>query len=643
MRCASDVGGTFTDFVFYDGERITTLKLSSTPAAPEAVVAEGLRGRRLVEHLHGTTVATNAILEGKGARTALVTTAGFEDMLVIGRQSRPSLYDLTVTRPEPLVPRGLCFGLGERVGADGHVLRAPDAAELERLVDGIRKAGVESVAISFLFSFLDPSHERLAAEALAELPTSLSHEVLAEFREYERTSTTALDAYVKPLVRRYLESVGRTGGGRLLIMQSNGGIRQASSVASRPSEVVLSGPAGGVAGALHIAGLLGVPELLTLDMGGTSTDVSILLDGRAVHTTEGSIGGFPVALPRVAIETIGAGGGSIAWRDLGGALRVGPRSAGADPGPLAYGRGGGEVTVTDGDLLSGLLGGSLLGGKLPLHRGPAEEGVARLAQDLGLEQEGTLLGMRRVVEANMARAASLVLARRGLDPRDFALLAFGGAGPLHAALLAEELGIRQVIIPFLPGLFSAYGILVSDLRFEFSKSVLRPWGEVGEELEGLFEPLRVRAREELENHGEIVEPALLIPSLDLRYRGQSFHLNVPLGDEPETAFHEAHQRSFGYSAPGEPLELVNLRLSVLVPRPKPLPSPPSGGCPPPAERQVLLGGGWVRAEVHERDALAPGFRTKGPAVIEEESSTTFVPPSWRLEVDGFGILHLEGP
>jgi N-methylhydantoinase A len=448
---------------------------------------------------------------------------------------------------------------------------------------------------------------------------------------------------VKPLVRRYLERVGRTGGGRLLIMQSNGGVRQASSVASRPSEVVLSGPAGGVAGALHVAGLLGVPELLTLDMGGTSTDISILLDGRAVHTTDGAIGGFPGALPRVYIDTIGAGGGSIAWRDPGGALRVGPRSAGAEPGPLAYGRGGGEVTVTDGDLLSGLLGESLLGGRLPLHRGPAEEGVAGLAQDLGLEKEATLLGVRRVVEANMARAASLGLARRGLDPRDFALLAFGGAGPLHAALLAEELGIRRVIIPVLPGLFSAYGILVSELRFEFSRSVLRPWGEAREEVEALFDPLRARAREELENHGVVVEPALLIPSLDLRYRGQSFHLNVPLGDDPEAAFHEAHQQSFGYSAPGEPLELVNLRLSVLVPRPKPLPSPPSGGCPPPAERRVLLAEGWVRAEVHERDALAPGFRTKGPAVVEEESSTTFVPPGWRLEVDGFGILHLEGP
>lgn len=641
MRCASDVGGTFTDFVFVGDEGITTLKLPSTPAAPEVAVAEGLRGRDVEEHLHGTTVATNAILEGKGPRTALVTTAGFEDILIIGRQNRPSLYDLTVTRPDPPIPRELCFGLAERVGPRGEVLRAPDPRELEGIAQRIRGAGVESVAVSLLFSFLNPSHERQVAAALEGLPTSLSHEVLAEFREYERTSTTALDAYVKPLVQGYLRRLAGKVGGRLLIMQSNGGIRGASSVASRPSEMVLSGPAGGVAGALHVAGLVGVGDLLTLDMGGTSTDISIVVEGHPVYTTEGSIGGFPLALPRVAIETIGAGGGSIAWRDEGGALRVGPQSAGADPGPLAYGRGGTEVTVTDADLLSGLLGEALLGGRLPLHRQPAEAGVTKLARELGLDREGALLGIRRVVEANMARAASLVLARRGLGPRDFALLAFGGAGPLHAAPLAEELGVRRVLIPFLPGLFSAYGILVSDLRFDFSRGVLRPWAEVREGVEGLLEPLRARAREELERHAGAQGKVLEQPSLDLRYRGQSFHLNVPLAGDPEAAFHEAHRRTFGYSAPGEPLELVNVRLAVVVPRSKPLPPPPGGACPPPARRQVLLAEGWAEAEVHQRSSLAPGFRTKGPAIVEEESSTTFVPPGWRLEVDGLGILHLE--
>lgn len=641
MRCATDVGGTFTDFLFVEGDRVEALKLPSRPADPAVVVAEGIGGRALEVLLHGTTVATNAVLQCRTAPTALVTTQGFEDLLLIGRQNRPSLYDFRRTKPEPVVPRGRSFGVAERVDARGEVLKPLDRREVEALVARLKAEGVEAVAVSLLFSFLRPEHEQAIGDVLSpHFAVSLSHEVLGEFREYERASTTALDAALKPLVQAYLGNLQRAVGAPVEVMQSNGGLRPAATVQHRPVEMLLSGPAGGVAAAHHVAHLLGIPDVISLDMGGTSTDASAIVGGEVLWTKEAEVGGHPVALPVVAVDSVGAGGGSIAWRDKGGALRVGPRSAGADPGPLAYGKGGREVTVTDGDLLSGLLGDALLGGRLPLHRDLAEAGTKALARDLGLPYEEAILGIRRVVHSNMLRALGLTLARRGLDPRDFTLLAFGGAGPVHAALLAQELGVRRVVVPFLPGLFSAYGVLVSDRRFHMSTSILKGWDEAQGATVASLEALRQRAVKELRAQGVDPKDAHIVESLDLRYRGQSFDLTMPRANASPEAFHKLHQERFGYSSPGEALEVVNVRLTVTVPTDKPVPPPPEGGGPLPSHRDVLFADGWARTEVLQRPGLSVGSTARGPTIVEEESATTVVPPGWTLEVDRYGILHL---
>src|SRR5436309_18793 len=421
-----DVGGTFTDFVGFRGRDVVSLKLPSTRDPSEAV-AEGLRALGAARMAHGTTVATNAILERKGARTAFVTTEGFEHLLLIGRQNRPSLYDLRITRPDPPIPRERCFGLRERVDAHGRVLRSPTKRDLAEVVRRVRSSGAESVAISLLFSFLHPAHEQRLAKALSGLSVSTSHEVLAEFREFERSSTTALDAYVKPLVMRYLHDLERAVQGDFYLMKSSGGVVSHRTVLHRPVDMVLSGPAGGVAAAVAIARTTGHRNLLTFDMGGTSADFSTIVRGSASWTAEAMIDEFPLARPVVEIESVGAGGGSIAWIDAGRSLRVGPGSAGADPGPIAYGKGGDQVTVSDTDLSGGVLGSSLLGGRLPLRSALAARGIAHLAGEVHLSSEETILGVQRVVRATMAKAMRIILARRGLDPRDFALLAFGGA------------------------------------------------------------------------------------------------------------------------------------------------------------------------------------------------------------------------
>src|SRR2546425_2183016 len=445
-----DIGGTFTDFVGFRGRDVVSLKLPSTRDASEAV-AEGLGALGAARMAHGTTVATNAILERKGARTAFVTTEGFEHLLLIGRQNRPSLYDLRITRPDPPIPRERCFGLRERVDAHGRVLRSPTKRDLAEVVRRVRSSGAESVAISLLFSFLHPAHEQRLAKALSGLSVSTSHEVLAEFREFERSSTTALDAYVKPLVVRYLQGLERSVHGAFYVMKSSGGVVSHRAILHRPVDMVRSGPAGGVAAAVALARTTGHRNLLTFDMGGTSADFSTIVRGSPSLTTEAMIDTFPLALPVVDIESVGAGGGSIAWVDAGRALRVGPHSAGAEPGPIAYGKGGESPTVSDADLSGGVLGSSLLGGRLPLRADLAAKGVARLADGLHISPEETVLGVQRVVRATMAKAMRIILARRGLDPRDFALLAFGGAGPIHARALPKKPRIPRAFVPPLPG------------------------------------------------------------------------------------------------------------------------------------------------------------------------------------------------
>jgi len=635
-----DVGGTFTDFVAFRGRDVVAMKLPSSRDPSDAVM-EGIETLRADGMAHGTTVATNAILERRGARTAFVTTAGFEDLLTIGRQDRPSLYDLRVTRPEPPVPRSLCFGLRERVDAGGRILRSPARRDIERLARDIRRSRAEAVAISLLFSFRVTEHERLLAKALAGLAVSLSHEVLPEFREYERSCTTALDAYIKPLVGAYLTRIEGALGRGFDVMKSSGGLTSHRAVMRRPIDLVLSGPAGGVAAAASLAQAPRIRNLVTFDMGGTSADFSVLQGGRPTWTTDAVIDGFPIAIPVVDIESIGAGGGSLAWVDSGGALRVGPKSAGADPGPIAYAKGGTHITVTDADLAAGLLGRSLLGGRLPLDEARARAGIDRLAARIRLSPEETILGIQRIVRASMVRGMRLILARRGLDPREYALLAFGGAGPMHAWSLARELGVRTVLVPFLPGAFSAYGILISPIRLEYGRSVVRALDRAESAIRSTIAEFREDAIRDLEAQGHDPERAHFDAGADLRFKGQSYEINVPLRGDLGRAFRREHARRYGYAAKTEPIELVTIRLVARLPRPIRVPRSPSAREASPRHRRVLFDDGWEDTSVYPRSGLGVDREIEGPAIVEEDHATTVVPPGARLHVDRFGLLAIE--
>jgi len=635
-----DVGGTFTDFVGFRGREVVTTKLPST-ANPARAVLAGMRELGAEGMAHGTTVATNAILERKGARTVFVTTAGFEDLLTIGRQNRPSLYDFHVARPPPAVPREMCLGLRERVDARGRVIRAPSDSEIRRIVKAIRARRAESVAVCLLFSFLSPRHEERLRRALPDLPVSTSHEVLAEFREFERASTTVLDAYIKPLVSRYLADLRASIGRNFFVMKSGGGVASQADVVRRPVDLVLSGPAGGVAAAVALARASRRRNLVTFDMGGTSADFSTVVDGRPQWTTEAAIETFPLALPAVDIESVGAGGGSLASLDRGGALRVGPESAGADPGPMAYGKGGARPTVTDADLLGGVLGPSLLGGRLPLDVARSRAGLESLASDLHLSLDETVLGVQRIVQATMSKAMRLILAKRGLDPRGFALLAFGGAGPMHACALAREIGVPRVLVPYLPGAFSAYGILISDVRLEYSRSVVRPLDGARTVIREAIEDFRARARRDLAAQSLNPSRGVFEASVDLRFRGQSYEINIPLRGDLGAAFRRAHRARYGYASATEPIEAVTVRLIARVARKAHVPRPPSGVTPRADTRAVLFEGGWEEAHVLARPRLPVGFTAEGPLVVEEAHATTLVPPGATLRVDPLGLLEIE--
>ncbi len=640
MDVGVDVGGTFTDFVGFRGREVVSTKLPST-ANPATAVLAGIRELDAEGMAHGTTVATNAILERKGARTVFVTTAGFEDLLTIGRQNRPSLYDFHVARPPPTVPRDLCLGVRERIDARGRTLRALSDREVRRLVKEIRIRGAESVAICLLFSFLKPRHERLLKDALPGVPVSTSHEVLAEFREFERASTTVLDAYVKPLVSRYLGELREAIARDFFVMKSGGGVASQREVLRRPVDLVLSGPAGGVAAAVALSRASKQRNLVTFDMGGTSADFSTIVGGRPQWTTEAFVETFPLALPVVDIESVGAGGGSLASIDRGGALRVGPESAGARPGPMAYGRGGDRPTVTDADLVAGVLGPALLGGRLPLDVSLSRKGLETLAGELRLPFDEAVLGVQRVVRATMSKAMRLILAKGGLDPREFSLLAFGGAGPMHACALARELGLPRVLVPFLPGSFSAFGILISAVRLEYSRSIVRPLEKANRAIREAIADFRAAARRDLDAQGLESRRAVLEASVDLRFRGQSYEINVPVKGDLAAAFRRAHRRRYGYASTTEPIEAVTVRLVASLPRPRQLPAPPHAVTPRADTRAVLFEGGWEEAHVLPRPTLPVGFEADGPLVVEEDQATTLVPPGCRLRVDPLGLLDIE--
>ncbi len=648
---AIDTGGTFTDCVWIEGGRIRMLKVFSTPDDPSRAIAEALEkigARGSLTLLHGTTVGTNTLLQRKGARVALVTTAGFEDAIEIGRQARPKLYDFFFDRVEPLVPRDLRFGVNERVSSEGEVLQEPSAADLRELAETIAAKKPEAVAVSLLFSFANPRHEKDVAAGLSRLrvPLSISHQILPEFREYERASTVVVNAYLQPVMERYLGKLEqRLRKARVFVMQSNGGITALSAAAREPVRTVLSGPAGGVVGAAAMARRSGFERIISFDMGGTSTDVA-LVEGGARVSGQSEIAGLPVGVPMLDIHTVGAGGGSIARFDAAGALRVGPESAGADPGPICYGRGM-RPTVTDANLILGRLqAGHFLGGDFELDLERTRRVIAEWLKKQGskLSVERFAVGVVRVVNATMEKAIRVVSIERGYDPREFALVAFGGAGGLHACELAEGLSIPRVIVPALPGALSAYGILVSDVVRDYSRTVL--WRALdklpAKQLDREFSALRQKANKDLRHEkwkGKIVFDL----SVDVRYRGQGYELNVPYTRGMIEAFRREHQRRYGYSYEQREVELVTLRLRARIKSRNSMAASIATASRSPrafAKTTVIFDGKKVAATVYARDELG-GRKLRGPAIVTEYSATTVVPPGKRFWIDRAESLVIE--
>lgn len=648
-----DTGGTFTDFVVLDGERIVVHKELSTPDDPTRAILRGLEALGVHDRLellvHGSTVATNAVLERKGARTGLLTTAGFRDVLEIGRQNRPRLYDLRQVKPSPLVPREWRLEVRERLDECGRVLVPLNEEDVRQAIGEFRAAGIESVAVCFLFAFANPTHERRAAELLREAGfwVSASHEVLPEYREYERTSTTVLNAYVGPLMGRYLERLASVLPPRVVlrVMQSNGGVLNSRTAAREAVRTLLSGPAAGVVGARAVAWSAGFDRVISFDMGGTSTDVC-LIDRAPRERSEGTIGDFPVRMPMLDIHTVGAGGGSIAWFDGGGVLRVGPQSAGANPGPAAYGRGGEEPTVTDAAVVLGwLIPDAFLGGAMELERDAARRVVRRIADVLRKSEEEAALGIMEVAEANMEGAIRVVSVGRGEDPREYALVAFGGAGPMVGCRLASKLHIPVVIIPPTPGTLSALGLLTADLLRDYLRTLMVTAESADSPLTSALADLTTQAVRELSQDGISPSDATLQPALDLRYRGQSYELTVPFGGDLRAAirdFHKLHERLYGYAQVTEPVTVVNVRLRVIVPARRissePAATPQPWEPTPIDERSVIfeLHGNPVRTRVprFEREQLGPGAILIGPALVTQYDSTVVIPPGWRGVVDG---------
>ena len=663
-----DTGGTFTDCVFVRNGELRILKVPSTPENPARAIADAVSrilsddsadAGQPLELTCGTTVGTNALLERRGGRVALVTTAGFEDVLEIGRQARPRLYDFFVERPKPLAPRERRFGMKERVGADGRALLGPSKSELTRIVRLVKKCGAESVAVCLLFSFANAEHERQITTRLraAGFSVSASHEIFPEFREYERTATTVENAYLLPVMSRYLGEIdtlaGRAAkrsharGSRVRVMQSSGGIISAATASREPVRTILSGPAGGVLGAQYVAELAGFSRIVTFDMGGTSTDVA-LIDGALRTTNESEVAGLPVSVPMLDIHTVGAGGGSLARFDRGGALRVGPESAGADPGPICYGRGI-RPTVTDAHLVLGRIAPEgFLSGEFRLDLERAREWVARARGGMKTVEEFAQ-GILDVVETNMEKAIRVISIERGYDPRDYTLVAFGGAGGLHACGLADALEIPRILIPKFPGGLSALGILRADVVKDFSRTILAPVEsrqKAAASLQREFSSMERLATKDMRYEGFSPREIRIEWLLDMRYIGQAYELNVPASGDFVASFHRAHQQRYGYSDAKRAVEIVNVRARAIGSTPKPaLPKAPPGSGDARAalvrESDVFFAGRRIRTRIYDRSRLRAGDRLRGPAVVFEYSATTVLLSGWRARVDACGNLIME--
>jgi N-methylhydantoinase A len=659
MRIAIDTGGTFTDCVFLRDGRVEILKVLSTPQRPAQAIADSLErivgARHAVPELDlicGTTVGTNALLERRGGLVALVTTAGFEDVIEIGRQARPRLYDFFVERPAPLVPGPRRIGLRERIGPDGRALLRPSPGEIRRVVNAVRRSGAESAAVCLLFSFANPAHEQRVARALrrAGLPVSVSHEILPEFREFERTATTVVNAYLVPVMSRYLGEIerhaGRLARAQVRIMQSSGGIVSARAAAREPVRTILSGPAGGILGGQYVAGRAGFSRVITFDMGGTSTDVA-LVEGGVRTTNESTVAELPVAVPMLDIHTVGAGGGSLARFDRAGALRVGPQSAGADPGPICYGRGE-QPTVTDAHVVLGHISPEgLLGGAFRLDESRTRRHMER-ARGPMRSVEAFAQGIVDVANTTMEKAIRVISVERGYDPRDYTLVAFGGAGGLHACDLAKALGMPRVLIPTFPGALSALGILRADVVRDYSQTVrlaVPSVRAVRALLRRACDRLAKRGAGEMAREGFPARRLREERLVDMRYVGQAYELTVPAAGDFVAAFHRAHERRYGYADPARAVEVVNVRVRLIGMTPKPeLPRSRRSGSDTrralSGRRRAWFGGRAVTTTFYRREALRAGNVVRGPAVISEYSATTLVPPGWRAHVDGFGNLVL---
>ncbi|MGA1840560.1 MAG: hydantoinase/oxoprolinase family protein [bacterium] len=647
-----DTGGTFTDFIFKDRDGWGVYKVLSTPRNPAEAILEGLsriatdvKTRRVV---HGSTVATNAILERKGVKTALVTNKGFEDIIEIGRQSRDSLYDLACRKEPPVVPESLRFGVRERTICTGEALEPLDMEEANSMLPKIRESGAESVAICFLFSYLNPAHEKVMGELLGDLniPFSLSHEILAEFREYERTSTTVINAYVSPRMKGYvshiIKSLGETDS--LRIMQSNGGSISAETAMKESVRTILSGPAGGAVGAYEMGRMAGFHKIISFDMGGTSTDVS-LMDSQLSLTLESRIAGYPVKVPMIDIHTVGAGGGSVVYVDSGGALRVGPESAGADPGPICYGKGD-RITVTDAHLYLGrLVPEHFLGGGMRLQAGRLDPYFRQMGEELSLSPTELAEGILSVANTAMERAIRVISMERGYDPREFTLFTFGGAGGLHTAYLARLLCIPKVLVPKNPGILSAIGMLMADIIKDYSLTLMRNQTVIKKEgLSELFHDLEEKGKNDLIAEGIDENAIVLERFLDMRYAGQSHEIIVPCTGDYREGFHMLHEKKYGYRNRDKAVEVVNLRLRVRGSPEKPefkkslksfkrVPDEALLG-----EKEVIFEGRYLKTPILQRERILTGNKIKGPAILVEYSSTIVVPPFADAYVDEYGNI-----
>jgi N-methylhydantoinase A len=673
VRIGVDTGGTFTDFVFELNGKLKVFKLASTPLDPAQAILEGLNqiaeltagSAPTLEVVHGTTVGTNALLQRRGARTALVTTRGFEDVLEIGRQARPELYNLNAVKPSPLVSDELRFGAAERVAASGEVLEQLHEADVAALVKKIRRARPESIAVSLLFSFTNPDHEKKLAAALKSIgvPLSISHEILPEYREYERTSTVAVNAYLQPLMGTYLNSLlnstfekqnqrskAKDQRSFLRVMQSSGGSISAAAAANEPVRTILSGPAGGIVGALRAARTAGFRDLITFDMGGTSTDVALCDRGTLRMTNEASVSGLPVAVPVLDIHTVGAGGGSIARVDQGGSLRVGPESAGADPGPACYGKSL-LPTVTDAHVVLGHFGGSgLLGGKFELDEERARRAMTKLAMEMSRAAKRKVTatqaaqGVLSVVNTNMERALRRISVERGHDPRDFSLLPFGGAGGLHAVDLARALRIPTIISPANGGALSAMGVLAANVVKDQSRTVmLEVTAGVAEKIKATFQELEQLNRAALIEEGFANSQQRHIRSLAARYKGQSFELELTqtIGDIA-AAFHRVHLARYGYAQRTDLVEIVAVRLrssGIVKPlKQSRLPKSREKVVKPQALVETVLEGKRMRVGLYARDELSAEMILQSPCIVTEYSSTTLIPSAASAKVDSYGNL-----